>query len=150
MALHDHTHPDALEKYSFLWSEARLIIASVALLLGGVPPAFLFVSGPMSLGIIALLLKLSWIISGLSAAYLAYRWYEGGQMLFGKKDSKDTAAFAIAIISGFNLGITGIMGKNIGMAISSSHLVFNVVAVLYIASAIYLFTRWNSFGRKIF
>ena len=30
-----HTHPDALERYAFQWSELRLVIAAVALFIGG-------------------------------------------------------------------------------------------------------------------
>jgi len=150
MDFNEHSKPDNLEKYSFLWSEARLIIAAAALFLGGVPPIFLLATGPAVLGIASLLLKLSWIISGFAAGYLAYRWYESGQMLFGKKDTKDTAAFLVSVVSGFNLGITGLIGKNIGMSISSNHLVFDLVALLYLASAVYLFWRWNAAGKRLF
>jgi hypothetical protein len=40
MDLQEHSRPDALERYSFLWSEARLVVAAVALLIGGLSFVF--------------------------------------------------------------------------------------------------------------
>ena len=71
-------------------------------------------------------------------------------MLFGKKDTKDTVAFFVSVISGINLGLVGLLGRNIGMSISSNYTVFVVVAVVYVVSAGYLYKRWNESGRKLF
>ncbi len=112
MDLNAHTHPDKLEYYSFIWSEIRLVIAAIALLVGGTPPIY-FLPLFFLYGLVSALLTLCWIISGTASTYLAYRWYTGGQMIFGGKDMKDTVAFAVMVVSGLNLGITGISGTNI-------------------------------------
>ena len=119
-----------LEKYSFWWSEIRLIIAAVALLIGGVPPIFLIAPPSMS-ALTVLGLKAAWIISGLASGYLLYRWYDGGQKVFGGKDHKDTLAFLVMTISGLNLGFTGVFGRNLGMAITTNRVVFLIVAGIY-------------------
>lgn len=143
--------PATLERYSFLWSEARLIVAAAALFLGGVPPLRLvfplMVSGYDYAG---LLLTIGWIVSGVASLYLAYRWYAGGMVLFGKKDQKDMIAFLVSVVSGLNLGIVGLLGFNIGMSILSNYIVFVAVGVAYLVSAYYLYTRWNANGKKIF
>lgn len=148
MSLQHHTHPDNLERYAFLWSEVRLLIAAIALLIGGVPPILYFF--PFGFGLITLLLKLSWIISGVASVYLLYRWFTGSQKLFGHKDTKDTVAFIIMTLSGINLGLVGLIGQNIGMSIASSYAVFVITAVIYLASAYHLYTRWNKSGQKLF
>ncbi len=135
-----------IEKYSFLWSEARLIIAAVALFMGGVPPVYRF----LPIAAIVSFLGLAWILSGVAAAYLLYRWQTSGQKLFGAKNQKDTGAFFVMVISGINLGLAGLLGKNIGMSISTNYIVFVLVGLLYLASAWYLYQRWNSHGQKIF
>ncbi|OGC80290.1 hypothetical protein A2943_00230 [Candidatus Adlerbacteria bacterium RIFCSPLOWO2_01_FULL_51_16] len=141
---------DKLLWWSFVWSEVRLLIAAVALFIGGVPPALsLAVNIPGALPLVLLGLKLCWIISGLSAAYLLYRWAEH-RTLFGKKDTWDSAAFAVMVVSGLNLGFVGLLGQNIGMSISSNYIVFVVVAGLYVVSAIYLHQRWSAHGQKLF
>jgi len=142
--LQHHTHPDALEKYAFFWSEVRLIIAALALFLGGTPPVLLLFSAH---GLVGLLLKLSWIVSGVASAYLLYRWFSGGQKLFGHKNTKDTIAFFVMVLSGINLGVVGLIGNNIGMSISSSYAVFVITAVIYLVSAYHLYTRWNAAGK---
>ncbi len=148
--IHHHTQPAQLEKYSFLWSEARLIIAAFALFLGGVPPLRYFLGGQMSYGFINLVLTLSWLISGVASAYMLYRWNENGRMLFGKKQSNDLYAFLVSVVSGLNLGLVAILGRNIGMGISSSYLVFVIVGVVYIISAMHLHRCWKENGGKIF
>jgi len=149
MDIKEHTHPDKLERYSFLWSEARLLIAALALFLGGIPP-ILKITPYALYGMASSLLSLAWIISGLASGYLLYRWYTGGQTLFGEKDAKDTAAFLVSAVSGINLGFAGIFGGNIGMSISSNYFIFMVVGVLYLLSAGYLYSRWNAKGQKLF
>ena len=146
MDIKKHTHPDNLEKYAFLWSEARLLIAAVALFLGGVPPIIKIFSS----SVVYSLLNLSWIISGVAATYLFYMWYTKGMKLFGGTDHRDAAAFFITVVSGINLGLVGIIGTNIGMAISSNKIIFAIVGVLYIVSALHLFMRWNENGKKLF
>jgi hypothetical protein len=139
-----------LERYSFLWSEARLLIAALALILGGVPPIVWILGGSAYFGIVGLVLKLAWIASGIAAAYLLYRWYANGMRVFGQKHTKDLLAFGVMIVSGLNLGLVGLVGTNIGMTISSSRPVFIIVAILYIFSAYYLYQRWRAHGEKLF
>lgn len=135
-----------MERNSFLWSQARLVIAAVALFLGGVPPVFYLVSGGLVVG----LLRIAWLISGIASFYLAYRWFMGGEKVFGGKDRNDTIAFLVSVVSGLNLGWTAISGTNIGMTISSNHVVFFLVAVVYLVSAYYLQMRYNARGNKLF
>lgn len=139
-------NPRQLEMYSFWWSEVRLVIAAVALFIGGVPPIYLLAPSGM-FGIARLGLVAAWIISGLAAGYLLYRWYDGGQKVFGGKDHKDTLAFLVMAVSGLNLGFTGIFGRNIGMAVASGRIVFTVVAVIYLVVAWHLWMRYKKHGR---
>lgn len=146
-----HLHPDRLERYSFLWSEIRLIIAAVALFIGGVPPlvAISFrLSLPVS-GFIGALLTLSWILSGLASGYLLYRWFSADKKLFGGRDRKDLAAFFVSVISGINLGLAGLMGRNIGMTIFPGYLFFLIAGIAYLAAAWHLWYRWKAHGEKI-
>jgi hypothetical protein len=92
----------------------------------------------------------AWIISGIAAGYLLYRWYDGGQKIFGGRDHKDTLAFLVLGISGLNLGFTGIFGKNLGMTIASGRLVFALVAIAYLVAAWHLWTRYKKHGEKLF
>jgi hypothetical protein len=146
----DFRNHHELERYSFLWSEARLLIAAAALLLGGVPPLVWIMGGSAYGGLVGLLLKLSWIISGVAAAYLLYRWYGAGMRLFGQNNKKDTLAFGVMVLSGLNLGLVGLVGTNIGMSIAASQPVFILVAVIYLFSAYYLYQRWRAHGEKLF
>ena len=138
-----------LETYSFWWSEVRLIIAALALFIGGVPPIYL-VAPPAMYAITALGLKIAWIISGLAAGYLLYRWYDGGQKLFGHKDGKDTIAFLVLAASGLNLGFTGVFGRNLGLSITTNHIVLILVALLYLYSAWQLWTHASKHKGEIF
>ena len=150
MELKQHTTPDMLEKYSFWWSEARLILGAIALALGGVPVVFavLPVSGLFSL--VGSLLTLSWIISGIASGYMLYRFWTGGKTVFGGKEQRDIIAFWVSTITGFNLGITGLFGTNIGMSLSSNRIVFTLAAVVYVIAAVHLYRRWNASGKRIF
>lgn len=148
--LNKHLHPDRLEQYSFLWSEARLVIAALALFLGGVPPVLKFFPIPAFYGLIASLLTLSWIISGVAAGYLIYRWHMAHHTVFGGKDTKDTGAFLVLAVSGINLGLAGILSTNIGMSIISNPIVFFAVGILYLLAAYHLYTRWKARGEKVF
>lgn len=141
-----HATPSKLERYSFLWSLLRLLIAAVSLIIGGYPIALRLLYLPLT----SSLLTLSWIISGIASVYLAYRWNADGRKLFGGTETKDTVAFFAMVISGVNLGLVGLIGQNIGMNISSSKLVFIIVGVFYVICAYYLHTRWKAYGEKIF
>ena len=151
MDIKEYTKPDKLERYSFLWSEVRLFIASIALFLGGVPPVLKIFSSSSGLyGLVSSLLTISWIISGLASAYLLYRWYSGQRRLFGEKKPLDTTAFFVMVITGFNLGFAGLVGTNIGMSITSNYIIFVITGLLYLGSAMHLFSRWKASGQKIF
>lgn len=142
----DHLHPDLLERYAFLWSEARLVIAAVALLIGGVPPVLFILP---SIPLVGAGLTLCWVISGVASAYLLYRWFPH-KTLFGKQETTDKIAFFVSVVSGFNLGVTGLLGTNIGMSLSSNYIVFVLTALVYLAAAGYLFKRWKESGQKLF
>ncbi len=146
MEIHEHATPDKLERYTFLWSVARLVIAAVSLIVGGYPIAVKIIPIPLTYS----LLTLCWIASGVSAVYLGYRWHTGGQKLFGTHDKRDRIAFLVLVISGINLGIVGLIGTNIGMSISGNKIVYLVTGILYLASAYHLHTRWKSHGERIF
>lgn len=148
MNIKHHTHPDQLTRYSFVWSEARLLIAALALFLGGYPPVRYFFPGLY--GITEPFLHLSWIISGAAAVYLLYRWNLGQRKLFGGNVAMDTYAFFVCVVSGINLGLTGVLDQNIGMTISSNKGIFVIVGILYLAAAGHLYKRWKASGEKMF
>ena len=150
MDFQNFTQPSELERNSFIWSEARLVIAALALFLGGVPPVYKILPISAFYGLISSLLTIAWIISGLASAYLLYRWNAGGKILFGKKNSKDMWTFLVSVVSGLNLGIAGLLSKNIGMSISSNYGIFIIVGLLYLVSAAYLYSRWKGNGEKLF
>lgn len=133
--------PSTLLQFSFWWSEARLVVAALTLFVGASPLIYTILPIPFLYGTIGFFLKLAWIISGLTAAYLGYRWYVGGQKLFGGTDLYDRIAFAVMCISGINLGIAGILSINIGMTISTSYILFVLMGVAYLWSAYRLFSR---------
>ena len=139
-----------LEKYSFLWSEVRLILGAIALALGGVPVVFaiLPISGLYSL--VGSLLTLAWIISGIASGYMLYRFWTSGKTVFGGKDHRDIVAFWFSVVTGLNLGITGLLGTNIGLQIYSNRIVFTLAAVVYVIVAVQLYRRWNASGKKMF
>ncbi len=143
------THPDSLARYAFLWTEARLAISVVALILGTPPAVLLFSFGPLY-GFVWMFLKIAWIISGVASAYLLYRWHAAQWYVFDKTTTKDTVALAIAIVSGFNLGLTGLIGQNPGMTIFSGYGFWLLGAALYAFAAYHLYTRYQQSGQKIF
>ena len=150
MNVGQYSHPDTLERYSFLWSEARLIVAASALLLGGVPVLRYFFVAPALFGLVGFVLTITWILSGAASGYLLWRWISYGKVLFGGKNTLDTAAFLVSAVSGINLGIVGLLGINIGMTILSNYSVFVLTALLYIGAAGYLLWRWNTSGQRLF
>jgi len=139
--------PHELEKWSFYWSEGRLLIAAVALLLNGTPPVYLLL--PAS-AVTMLLLKLSWLISGIASLYIAYRWYTAKHDLFGRKEAIDSVALFIMVVTGLNLGFAGLTQSNIGMSITSNYVIYFLAAALYLWTALYLWKRWNKAGRRLF
>ena len=137
---------EKLECWSFWWSEIRLIIAAIALFLGGVPPVLKLLPGMPLVGAV---LTICWIVSGVASLYLLYLWW-GHWRVFGGKDTADVVAFLIMCVSGLNLGFAGIFGRNIGMQINSSYAVFVLVALVYLVTAFYLNQRWRSNGKRVF
>jgi len=138
-----------LEMYSFWWSEVRLVVAALALFIGGVPPIYLVAPSAMFV-ITALLLKLCWIISGVAAGYLLYRWYDGGQKLFGHKDGQDTIAFLVLAVSGLNLGFAGVLGRNLGLSVTTNHIILIIVGLIYLYAAWHLWMHAKKHDGKIF
>ena len=138
-----------LTKYSFWWSEVRLLIAAMALFIGGVPPIYLMVP-PALFSLTTFLLKLAWIISGLAVIYLLYRWYDTGQKLFGQKDHKDVLSFLVLVVSGLNLGFAGVFGRNLGFLITTNKYILFIVGICYLAAAWRLWTHGKKHGGKIF
>lgn len=134
-----------------MWSEARLIISAVALFLGGVSPLLGLFPTADHYSAVWPILKISWIISGITSAYLLYRWSEK-KTLFGKKNLWDRIAFLVTVVSGLNLGVTGFLGTNIGMSLveGRSEMVFIVTGMIYVATAIYLLMRWKDSDQRIF
>ncbi len=146
MNIQEHTTPEKLEKYAFLWSEVRLVVAALALFLGGIPPVTFL---PLPSGLVGTLLGLSWIISGLAVGYLAFNWLKS-KMLFGAKEKLDMYAFFVMIVSGLNLGIAGLFRTNIGLNITSAKLFLWIVGALYLASAYHLYRRWKAHNERVF
>lgn len=139
-----------LEKNSFLWTEARLVIAAVALFLGGVPVLYVAAPIPALFGLEHIVLVLAWIISGAASCYLLYGWNKHGRKIFDGKSTKDTTAFLIATVSGVNLGLAGLLGTNIGMTITMNRVVLSLVGLAYLWSAWHLWSRSNPHGKKLF
>jgi hypothetical protein len=148
--IQEHTTPDKLEEYSFLWSEVRLVVASIALFIGGVPPVIAFNPIPSMYWLIQQLLTVCWIISGAAVAYLLYRWSKGGKTLFGERRPYDTYAFFAMIVTGLNLGVTGLFGRNPGMSVFSGRTIFAIAGAIYLVTAYYLYKRWTESGKKMF
>lgn len=142
MNVQEHTTPERLEKYAFLWSEARLVLGGIALIIGGKP--LLTVILPTASGILGVF----WVISGLAAGYLLYRWYKT-RMLFGGKEQLDLYAFLVMGITGLHLGLATILG-NIGLRITSNRLVLIIVGIIYFAVAYQLFQRWKANNERVF
>lgn len=142
--------PIRLERYSFLWSEARLVIAAIALLIGGVPVLRAILPMASLFAVVGAFLTLAWIVSGIASAYLLYRWIKAKRKIFGGNKPLDTAAFLVSVISGINLGITGLTARNIGMSIFSSYALFVIGAIIYVAAAVYLWKQWKASGERLF
>lgn len=149
MNINEHTNPNKLERYAFLWSEVRLLVASVSLISGGVPVVFkIFRVG--FYGLIVSFLNLFYILSGIASVYLLYRWNAGGRKLFGGNDTKDLVTFMIMNVSGINLGLMPILSKNLGMSFVAGQIFFVITGLAYIFSAYHLYTKWKANGEKVF
>lgn len=134
-----------LDRYSFIWSELRLLLAALALFQGGVPVIYLMLPKAL-ISQVQIVLICAWIMSGLASGYLLYRWYQNGKVLFGRRDRTDAIAFLVLALSGLNLGFAGVTGANIGMGILSGRLVFIITGILYIYSAWHLWMHSKSRG----
>ncbi len=150
MDIQEHMHPDRLEKYSFMWSEARLLIAAVALCIGGVPVLRAILPIPALYGLVGLVLTLAWLISGAASLYLLYRWHQNKWMVFGGKMQLDMIAFGINVVTGINLGLAGLLGRNIGMSLFPVYIIFVLAGVAYLATAYHLWKQWKAHGMKVF
>lgn len=147
MDINHHLQPQRLQRYCFLWSQARQVLAAVALFVGGIPTVVYFFP---SSSFLASLLTPTWLISGFASAFLLYRWNEGGRKLFGGTDQKDMIAFLISGVTGINLGLAGLLGTNFGMTIASGRTIFFVTGVVYVWTVWHLQKRWNESGQRLF
>lgn len=150
MELNDFKDQNKLEKYSFLWSEVRLVLAAVALIAGGTPFLHLILPMRVFYNLSSSILTICAIISGLASVYLIYRWMKSDKKLFGGSDSKDRYAFLISVVSGINLGFVGLVGNNVGMSIFRTYIFWVIAAIAYLWSAYHLYQRWNVSGKKVF
>ena len=147
MDLDTHTSSSSLERYSFYVLLALLVFSAVALFLGGRPPITL-ITGSSS--VVWQLLSLGWLLSGVSAGYLAYQWAQNKKQLFGRSDIEDTLAFVFMIAAGLNLGITGATGVNIFLDLFMGRLSYIVTGVLCIGVAGYLYKQWQKNDDALF
>ncbi len=142
-----------LLRYAFLWTIARLILAAIALLIGGKPliTVLLSIVSLQHLPIVYAAITIAWLISGAASVYLLYMWHMHGKKLFGKHDAIDMGAFLLAALSGINLGVMGVTGVNLGISIvSGNYVAFLIMAILYLASAYHLYTKWDAHHQKLF
>ncbi len=128
-----------------------MLVAAVALFVGGVPVVYFIYPTGATVGLFAALLTIAWIASGITAGYLAYRWFKGGKRIFGKSDKVDLVAFLVSVVSGINLGIVGLGGQNIGMTfVSGNKVLFFITGAAYVWSAWQLWKGWKGYGKKVF
>jgi len=147
MDITNHMTSSNLERYSFYWLLALLVSSAAALFLGARPPITL-ITGYSSA--IWSLLNVAWIISGVTSVYLTYQWIQHEKILFGAKESKDVAAFGFMMLSGFNIGILGILGTNIYFEIFMGTIVFVITGIISVAVAAYLYKRWQENDKSLF
>lgn len=152
MDIKEHTTPEKLLHYSFLWSLLSILFTAFTLFLGASPVIFKIIPSSFSslFSLVSSLLAASWIISGLAAGYLLYRWNTGGKMVFGGKKRHDLVAFFILVVTGLNLGFAGLFGSNIALSIITSSLLLKLGGVMYLVIVGYLFNRWSESGKKLF
>lgn len=149
MNVNEHTTPEKLERYAFLWSLARMVIAAVSLFFGAMPIAYKL--GGYSFA--GTLLPLFWLISGAASIYLLYLWFQAGKKVFGGSDKNGTIAFYIMVITGLNLGYAAI-GNNIGMSLiwgmPIADLLFKATALIYLVVAYMMWKSWKANGEHLF
>lgn len=145
MDIEAHTQPDSLERYAFWWLMALLVFSAAAMFMDA-RPALTLIVGYSAWS----LLKLAWIVSGAAAVYLVYRWNQTGKKVFGGDDSKDKLAFWFMILTGLNVGLTGVTGNNIYLSIFYGSLVYVATGVACLAAAYHMHTRWKANGEKLF
>ncbi|MCD5382259.1 MAG: hypothetical protein LR017_02975 [Candidatus Pacebacteria bacterium] len=146
--------PAKLERYAFLWSEVRLVLAAGALFLGGMPVIYYLMRmlGTWSMsGLVSSLLQIAQLVSGVAAGYLLYRWHIGGHKLFGGTDQKDKIAFLIMGVSGLNLGWYALSSTNIGMDIVRDNAaIFLITGAAYLWAGWHLREQWLKNGEQLF
>lgn len=147
MDIQEHTTPEKLERYAFLWSEARLVLSAVTLFLaalsGSAVPLLMKVTGAYSFYSLSSLL---WIISGVASLYLFYMWFKSGKTVFGRNDKTDMIAFFVSVIFGINLGLAG-LGSNIALSIAYRLPGGLVVASFILGGLVYLWAAWHLWKR---
>ena len=156
MDIKEHTQPEKLERYAFLWSEARLVLSAITLFLaalsGSAIPLAIKLTGSYGLmGISGLV----WILSGIASAYLLYQWFKNGKTVFGGNNQTDRIAFLVSIVFGINLGLAG-LGNNIALGIAYrlpdviTVLSFVVGGLVYLWAAWHLWKGWKANGEHLF
>lgn len=145
----EHGTPEKLEYYAFMWSMARMLIAALSLVLGG-PVVYEILGYQNMFSTVGALYDLACVISGVAAAYLLYLWFQNGNRVFGASDQKDTIAFFVMVVSGFNLGLVGLGAENPGLSIFSAQVFWYLGAAIHLAATYYLYTRWVSNGKRLF
>ncbi|MCB9812330.1 hypothetical protein H6778_01575 [Candidatus Nomurabacteria bacterium] len=149
MDIKEHTTPEQLERYAFVWSLARLVIAAVSLFFGAMPIAY-------KLGISYGLLSVFWLVSGIAAIYLLYVWHQNDRSLFGRDNQLDKWLFLIMAITGINLGLVTVTDSNIGFSIAwnlgptMAMLLMKATALLYLFVAYHLWHTWKANGESLF
>lgn len=145
------TAAERIEYYAFMWSMARMALAAIALLLGGMPLAVYvsqLIDASFAYEIVRPLLSLSWILSGLAALYLLYRWSLNEYRIFNSTDRNKRIAIIVLIVSGINLSLTPILSKNIGISIAFGAPFYQLI--LYAGAAVYLwvlFSLWTAWKK---
>lgn len=149
MDIKEHMQPEKLQRYAFYWSVARMLIAALSLFFGAMPIVY-----KLGVGSLASLLPLFWLVSGVASVYLIYMWYKSGQKVFGGTEKKDMIAFFVMVVTGLNLGYTGLSNLNIGMNMvwdmPIADLIFKATAVVYVVVAVYMYKRWKASGETLF
>ncbi len=148
MNFQEHTTPEKLERYSFLYLLLTLAFTMLTLFSGGYPiitRVFDYTSGIYSI------LQLCWLVAGASAGYLAYQFYKHDKKVFGGTESKQVVfAFYFALALGINLGLTAILRDNIFFNILYGQIVYIVFGIASAASAYFLYTAWKAHGETLF
>lgn len=140
-----HLKPGNLERCAFYWLWGLLLVSALALLVGvnqPHPKFFRPLYWPMQ--------ELAWLLSGIAAVYLVYRWQQADRQLFpdGKIHfvNKDKLAFWLMILTGLNVGLTSVIGHNIFLSLFWDRLIHGVVMIACLAAAYHLHLRYHAVG----